>query len=104
MQNYFRIIYLYIVSLITLCMIIGGLVFAVNSIALYFYPTDYVFFQDSKDKYIDEFISDTKRNVIKKENYKNEKLKDTIVSIAILTVGGVMHKYHWNLIEKERCK
>ena len=46
MANNFRIIYLYIVCLITLTMIIGGIVSTVNNITSYFYPDSYLFFEE----------------------------------------------------------
>lgn len=106
MTNNFRTIYLYIVSLITLGMIIGGIVSTVNNITAYFYPDSYVFFQEeNSSKYsIDDMIDSTNNNQIKRENYKNEKIKNTIVSISVIVVGGIMYKYHWNIIEKERTK
>ena len=39
-----------------------------------------------------------------KEPTKNEKIKNSVVSIAIIVVGVIMYKYHWNIIEKERIK
>lgn len=45
MASNFRTIYLYIVALITLGMIIGGIVATANNIASYFYPDSYVFFR-----------------------------------------------------------
>lgn len=108
MANNFRTIYLYIVSLITLGMIIGGIVATVNNITSYFYPDSYVFFEkESSSKYIiddDYDYDDTRNNQIKRENYKNEKIKNAVVSIVVIAVGGIMYKYHWNIIEKERAK
>ena len=111
MANNFRTIYLYIVSLITLAMIVGGIVSSVNNITSYFYPDSYVFFSEtnsntSNSKYNDyDYDYETsKNNLIKRENYKNEKIKNTVVSVAVIIVGGIMYKYHWNIIEKERIK
>lgn len=105
MGNNFRTMYLYIVSLITLGMIVGGIVSTVNNITSYFYPDSYVFFeQESSNQYDIYDYEDTKNNEIKRENYKNEKIKNSVVSVAIIIVGGIMYKYHWNIIEKERIK
>ena len=105
MGNNFRTIYLYIVSLITLGMIVGGIVSTVNNITSYFYPDSYVFFeQESSNQYDIYDYQDTRNNEIKRENYKNEKIKNSVVSIAIIVVGVIMYKYHWNIIEKERIK
>ena len=105
MGNNFRTMYLYIVSLITLGMIVGGIVSTVNNITSYFYPDSYVFFeQESSNQYDIYDYEDTKNNEIKRENYKNEKIKNSVVSVAIIIVGGIMYKYHWKIIERERNK
>lgn len=103
MTNRFRTMYLYIVSIITLGMVVGGIVSTVNNLASYFYPDSYIFFKQNTTD--DEYSYDTSRNYqIERENYKNQKIKSTIVSVAVIAVGGVMYKYHWNIIEKERNK
>jgi len=116
MASNFRIIYLYIVSLITLIMIVGGIVFTVNNITSYFFPDSYVFF---REKTVNEYaynyeydyeydydydIADEKEAEIEKINYRNEKIKDSIVSLVVVTVGGIMYKYHWSIIGKERME
>ena len=109
MSNNFRTFYLYIVSLIALTMIIGGIVSTVNNITSYFFPDSYVFFNKetiSEDDYsyiVDE-DDETTKNEIRKANYKNEKIKNEVVSDVVIVVGGIMYKYHWNIIEKERVK
>ena len=105
MGNNFRTMYLYIVSLITLGMIVGGIVSTVNNITSYFYPDSYIFFeQESSNEYDIYDYEDKRNNEIKRENYKTEKIKNSVVSIAIIVVGVIMYKYHWNIIEKERIK
>jgi len=110
MANNFRTIYLYIVCIITLSMIIGGIVSTVNNVTSYFYPDSYVFFQEyEEDDYVSNYqkeddIEESRRILIKKQNYKNEKIKNVVVSIAVIIVGAIMYKYHWNIIEKERIR
>lgn len=107
MASNFRTIYLYIVSLITLGMVVGGIVSTINNITSYFYPDSYAFFEQESSTYSidDDYDYDTTRNnQIKRENYKNGKIKNTVVSLVVATVGGIMYKYHWNIIEKERVK
>lgn len=113
MANNFRTIYLYTISLITLCMFIGGIVSTVNNIASYFYPDSYVFYDnDTTSSYDSTYrtnttsndYSTTKSNQIKQNNYKKGKIKNAVVSVVVIVVGAVMYKYHWNLIEKERVK
>ena len=99
MANNFRTIYLYIVSLITLCMIIGGIVSTVNNIVSYFYPDSYIFFEDDTTTSIyDTPTSITYNNAknaeIKQNNYKKEKKKNTVVSVAVIIVGAIMYRYH----------
>jgi len=87
-------------------MIIGGIVSTVNNFISYVYPDSYVFFEEEEEyssKYnINNQIQETQRNEIRKQNYKNEKIKNVVVSIAVIIVGTIMYKYHWNTIEKER--
>lgn len=104
MSNNFRIIYLYLVSFITLAMIIGGIVSTVNNITSYFFPDSYVFFEKNEGQDIDTYISKSEKNRIERENYNNERIKDSIISISITVVGVIMYRYHWNTIEKEREK
>jgi len=109
MSGNFKTVYLYTVSLITLIMIIGGIISTVTNITSYFFPNSYVFFEQetvvtssynkSKDVYTTE-----QKNEIKRQNYKNEKIKNAVVSIVVIAVGGIMYKYHWNIIEKEMIK
>lgn len=112
MASNFRTIYLYIVSFITLVMIIGGIVSTVNNITSYFFPDSYVFYKeetsniyslDYEDKYQDDY-EDTRRSEIRRQNYKTERIKNTVVSLVVIAVGGIMYKYHWNIIEKERVR
>ena len=113
MTNSFRTIYLYIVSLITLSMIIGGIVATVNNVTSYFYPDSYVFFETETEttnsykydtSYNDDDFETTRNNMIRRENYKKQKIKNAVVSVAVIVVGAIMYRYHWNLIEKERIK
>lgn len=112
MANNFRTIYLYIVALITLCMIVGGIVSTVNYITSYFYPDSYVFYEniDETDSlkydtsYNNNDFENTQNNLIERENYKKETIKNAVVSVAVIIVGTLMYIYHWNLIEKERIK
>ena len=93
MGNNFRTIYLYLVSFITLMMIIGGTVLTVNNLTSYAYPDSYAFFSNSGYN-----------NKVTRENYKKEKIKNAVVSSVVIVIGGIMYKYHWNIIENERKK
>lgn len=109
MTSNFRTFYLYTVSLVTLIMIIGGIVSTVYNITSYFFPDSYVFFEEEYKKdngyyNYDYDFDDTKNNEIRRQNYKNERIKNAVVSVVVIAIGGIMYKYHWNIIEKERIK
>ena len=101
MTNHIRIIYLYIVAFITLTMIVGGISATVYNIANYIFPTSYIFFEEYNSQEnasynynsLDDEISSTQKSSIKKQNYKRQKIKDSIVSIVVVIVGAIMYKY-----------
>lgn len=99
-----RVIYLYIVSFITLGMVITGIISTVNNIAYYFFPDDYVFFEeiDRDGQYYYDYSDELEKNEIEKSNYKREKIKNSVVSVVVIVIGAIMYRYHWNMIEKER--
>lgn len=97
MSKNIRIIYLYLVCLISLFMIIGGFVATVNSFAEYFFPTNYY----SSYSYYDS-SDDIARLKIQKENDKIANLKDAVTSIALLVVATPVFAYHWKKIEKDK--
>lgn len=103
MTNNIRTFYLYIVSFITLGMIIGGITSFVNNITLYYYPDSYIFFNEnsSNNDYIYDYSESNERK-IQRENYRSEKIKNSVVSVVVVAIGIIMYKYHWNIIEKER--
>ena len=116
MSSNFRTFYLYTVALITLIMIIGGIVATVNNITSYFFPDSYVFFEEeTSSEYIiddnlkydysdEEDYNSARKNEIRRQNYKNEKIKNIEISIVVTAVGSIMYKYHWNIIEKESMR
>lgn len=100
-MNNFRTIYLYTVSFITLIMLIGGIVSTVNNFMSFIFPTSSVFFNDTS--YYSNNTNDNSLQ-IRRNNYTNQKLKNSIISMIVIVIGTVMYKYHWKLIEKERLK
>ena len=114
MNNNIRTIYLYIVSLVTLGMIVGGIVSLVNNVSLYFFPDDIAFYQEESNQnynYYDDYYNsyetdytEAQENEIEKENYRTKQIKNATVSFAVIIIGVIMYKYHWNLIEKEKNK
>lgn len=93
MSKNIRIVYLYLVCLISLFMIIGGFVATINSFAEYFFPTNYY-------SYYDE--TDISRRKIQEKNDKIDSLKSAVTTIALLAVSTPVFIYHWKKVEKER--
>ena len=88
MANNFRTIYLYIVSLITLCMIVGGIVSTINNITSYFYPDSYIFFEENTTTSIYDTSTSVAYNNAKKTEIKQNKT-------SLLSFGGVGGEGRW---------
>lgn len=98
MSKHIRTIYLYIVAFITLCMIVFGIVFAVNNMASYYFPTvyyymDYDDYNNSQQGYEKELLKEKRRNV-----------KSMISSLTVTLIGIPLYMYHWKTILKEESK
>lgn len=106
MNSNIRTFYLYTVCFVTLCMIVSGVVIAINNIALYIMPNSYIFYENENSVYaeLSDYGDDYSLNYdeIEKENYKTRKIKGAVVATVIATIGGIMYKYHWKVIEKEK--
>ena len=109
-----RTIYLYLVCLITLFMVIGGLIFTINSITEYIFPDNY---RDYYYDYIDESFENGKVSVedyekyielnkyqdqLKQKNRQREQLKEIIYSASVFIVALPIYLYNWRKIEKDR--
>ena len=91
MSKNIRTLYLYIISFITLGMMVIGFVSFVNGIASYAFPTVsgyYSYDDDEYFKYNDEYIQD-------KKDDKRESLRNTISSFAVIAIGTPLFVYHW---------
>lgn len=107
-----RIIYLYLVCLITIFMAVGGFVTAVNHISQYFFPTSYsyynypVYYEDedyNDEKFMEyDYKADQANQEIEKQNQKIRDLKASITSLALVAVSIPIFIYHWKKIELER--
>ena len=76
MTNNIRTIYLYIVSFITLGMIVGGIASIVNNVTSYYYPESYIFF--SEDSSNSDYIYDySESNEIVPMYNENSKVSNT---------------------------
>lgn len=93
MSKKIRIIYLYLVCLISLFLIVGGIVFTVNAVAQYFFPTNYY--------YSSSYYSYNERK-IEEENTKRANLRNAISSFALIAVSSPIFIYHWKKVEAER--
>lgn len=111
-----RTIYLYLVCLITLFMVIGGLIFTINSITEYIFPDNY---RDYYYDYIDESFENGKVSIedyekyielnkyqdeLKQKNRQREQLKEIIYSASVFIVALPIYLYNWRKIEKDRAQ
>ncbi len=90
MSKNIRVIYLYIVSFITLGMIVVGSIYFVNSISSYCFPvvSSYYSYKDDIDfMYNDKYIDSVKSE-------KRGALRNVISSIAIVGVSAPIYIYH----------
>lgn len=99
-----RNVYLYLVSFVSLMMILIGLIFTVQSVTDVLFPTNYYYdaipkssdmTEDEKRKY-EEY---QKRN---EENMKTDNRKRVAKNTAVVLVGLPTFIYHWKKIEKEK--
>lgn len=107
MSKYIRIIYLYIVSFITLGMLVGGIISFVNSVTEYFYPTDYIFFREEnvdKYDYKEYSLIDESETQIEKENARIRQIKEIATNTAIIVVAIPLYIYHWKKVQTERIE
>lgn len=99
MSKYVRTIYLYIVSFITLCMLIVGIVGAVTSLVAYKYPTvryysEYAYgTQKYETGYQEEF-----------EMARRSSIKELFTFIATAVVAAPLFIYHWKSTLKDNDK
>lgn len=127
-----RIIYLYVVSFVTLMMIVGGFISTINAIATYLWPNNYNYYYTTYDTQTynldkqrilnDSTLTAPQRNdqisaiddkyatilqndsqeKIREENERNSRLKNIFTSLAVLLVSIPLYIYHWRRIEKEK--
>lgn len=99
MSKYVRTIYLYIVSFITLCMLIVGIVGTVTSLVAYKYPTVnyYSEYSYGTQKYETGYQEDL-------EMTKRSSMKEMFTFIATAVVATPLFIYHWKSILKDNEK
>lgn len=106
MGKYFRIIYLYVVSFITLCMVVCGFIGIVDGIVGYFYtvPVNYAVYDvyDDDQASLDNISKDveTEKNAANKAAQR-ESIKQACTSVAVFACGLPLYIFHTKQIEKE---
>lgn len=116
-----RTIYLYLICLISLFMIVGGLISAINEIANIILPSTY--YTKAYDEYVDKeyfsnnlFLTDEhfdrymqaqkeerdREYEINIQRERNNNIKNVINSLSIVIVALPIYLYNWNKIEKEK--
>lgn len=113
-----RTIYLYLVCLITLFLMVGGIISAIYSTANLVFPTSYYsnYYEDLRydDKYQqlagDEALQYEKdfKDKYDKQNQeallreKNRNIRDIIYSLAFVVVALPIYAYNWKKIEEDK--
>ncbi len=113
-----RTIYLYLVCLITLFLVVGGIISAIYSTANLIFPTTYYSNYYNELKYDDKYLSLTGAEALQyeqqfKELYekqheqdilreKNRNIKDIVYSLAFVVVALPIYAYNWKKIEQEK--
>lgn len=109
MSKYVRIIYLYIVTVISLFLYIFGFVYTIGNLVAAIIPTNselYNYPHASNYNSISNYnraVQDFKEKYeLKIREEKKKNIKYGITSVVVFAVGTVLYSYHSNLIEKER--
>ncbi len=91
MSNNIRTLYLYLISFITLGMIVIGSISLVNGIASYAFPkvsSYYEYRDDLEYLYNPKYIQD-------KKEAQRDSLRNAISSVAVIAIGTPLFMYHW---------
>lgn len=100
-----RNVYLYVVSFVTLMMIMIGLIFTINYTTDVLFPTTYYYNTPYQN---DSCLTDEQLQEIKENDEKNqitrslETKKNVAKSITVVIIALPTFLYHWLKIEKER--
>ena len=101
-----RNIYLYLVSFVSLMMILIGLIFTVQNITDAIFPTNYYYDAVPIDKNSNMTEEEKKAyQESQKINAQNQMLnskKNVAKSVAVVLVALPTFAYHWKKIEKEK--
>lgn len=101
-----RNVYLYLVSFVSLMMILIGTIFTVQNITDVVFPTNYYYETLPIEKTGNLTVEDQKNyeenQRINAENRDIESKKSVAKSIAVVAVALPTFAYHWRKIEKEK--
>ena len=105
-MNKLRNIYLYLVSFVTLMMILGGLIFTVQNAMDVVFPTNYYYETYPVEKTGDLTVEQKKINEENQkrneDNRRAESKKSVAKSVAVVAVALPVFIYHWKKIEREK--
>ena len=94
-----RNLYLYLVSFVSLMMILMGIIFTVQNITDVMFPTNYYYEDSTPEKTGSASVENQKRY---EENRNIESKKNVAKSIAVVIVALPTFVYHWKKVEKEK--
>lgn len=101
-----RNVYLYLVSFVSLMMILMGIIFTVQNITDVIFPTNYYYEALPTEKTgslsVEEQKSYEKNQKRYEENHNIESKKNVAKSIAVVVVALPTFAYHWRKVEKEK--
>lgn len=101
-----RSVYLYLVSFVSLMMILMGVIFTVQNITDVMFPTNYYYDMYPYEKM--EGVSEEQQKIYEenqRKNYENiriESKKNVAKSIAVVVVALPTFVYHWRKVEQEK--
>lgn len=101
----FRNMYLYLVSFVTLMMILVGIIFTVHSIADLMFPTNYtgdIYYEKDPNVTEEAKKAYAENQRIMQENQQVERQKSVVKSAAVVVVSLPAFLYHWRKIEREK--
>lgn len=101
-----RNVYLYLVSFVSLMMILMGVIFTVQNITDVIFPTNYYYESPPAEKIgslsVEEQKNYEENQKRQEENRNIESKKNVVKSIAVVIVALPTFAYHWRKIEKEK--
>ena len=101
-----RNLYLYLVSFVSLMMILVGIIFTVQNITDVIFPTNYYYETLPTEKTGNVSVEEQKNYEENQKRYEEnrniESKKNVAKSIAVVIVALPTFAYHWRKVEKEK--